>query len=73
MYAITWTSSPCFATKSFSCKAMAIPNVFAISKNLTSTWQGSHLSFKKWTINTNVSHPLKTPQDQNFLYKYYMS
>jgi hypothetical protein len=73
MYAITRTSSLCFVTKSFNCKAMAIPNVFPISNNPTSTWQGSHLSFKKWTISTNVSHPLKTPKDQNFSCKYYMS
>jgi hypothetical protein len=40
---------------------------------LQHTWQGSHLSFKKWTISTNVLCPLKTPQDQNFLYKYHMN
>ncbi len=54
-YAITWTLNPCFARISFICKAMAFTKVSTISKKPMVTWWGSHLSFKKCTMRTNVS------------------
>ncbi len=52
-YAITWTLNP----RWFTYKAMELPNVFVVSKNPIVTWQGSHLSFKKWKISTKISTP----------------
>ncbi len=65
-YTKTWALSACFVNTSFTCNAMALLDVFEVSKKLIITWQGLHLSFKKWTIKANVSNlnPL-TSKDQN--------
>ncbi len=43
---------------SLTCKAMAILIFFVVSKKSMVTWQGSHLSFNKCTMKTNVSIPI---------------
>ncbi len=75
---ITQALSPCFASISLTCKAMALPKFFVISKKPMVTWQDSHLSFKKCTWKQMYSFLLhkgtKLPQEQlplenNFLFK----
>jgi len=56
-YARTQALSPCFASTSFTCKAMALLDVSTISKNPMVTWQGFHLSFKKCTMRIKVFTP----------------
>jgi hypothetical protein len=71
MYVITQTLSPCFASKSFTCKTKAFPNVYTTSKKSNSymtrlpTWHPRNEQQPQ-----KYQHPLKKSKDQNFFCKY---
>ncbi len=63
MYVITQTLSPCFASKSFTCKTKAFPNVYTTSKKSNSYMTRFPLGIQEMNNNhKNIHTPSKNPK-----------
>ncbi len=67
MYFITQTLSPCFASKSFTCKTKAFPNVYTTSKKSNSYMTRFPLGIQEMNNNHKISTPLRKIQRSKLL------